>query len=122
LLPCSEEITPAIEVLLSEYLDAIIHQGDKDFSAAVDWSKENTEKGMELLRLRPSASGLYADSLEHLSIYKIPGLRPLKDTVSPMISFNPQLSHFLEGFYVADQLDARLVGDISLDCAFKGIV
>ena len=116
LIQAQEHWKPAIQILLGELAQAIVHkQGDLD--SLKDWFNSHSEQNVTFLK----TDALQASEWEWLS-EEMGEVHPLKNLMSFPESWQTSLTPLLEGFFVAEHLDIDQINTLPSPLPFKALV
>jgi chromosome segregation protein len=118
LVKCEEKYTKAVQIILSDFMETLVSTSSNE-SELINWMNENNS-AIDFLK-SVSTEKLSTETIERLKISLGDNLLSLGQVVQ-LGEVQDKFESFLDGYFIAESLDADTMNSISNEIKFKAIV
>lgn len=118
LIKCDEKYTKAVQVLLADFLETIVATTEVD-GDLFTWLANN-DKNLDYLKVA-TGDKISAETISRLKITLGDELVSLNDILELSSDLKDKLSVFLDGYFIAENLSAETMANLSADICFKAV-
>lgn len=118
-LECEETYSKAVQVLLADILDGLVHHGS-DLSSFESWLSANPSTTLEMI-VAKTESNFSNETKERLSVMLGEEVLPLSEVVTLPSELSDLLAPYFQGLFIATNLTLETYRKISKDVRFKAI-